>query len=259
MAKYDITWIMQSYLGDYPGSRSDSDKKFIRAVKSFKAMNEPRSQLVIAADGCKKTEELYYKHFKKDSNIDFIYIDKNTPNMYEGNGISKYYRGIPRQAARGLAEGILTTYMDSDDFLMPNACKSIRNSWYHQNKGDKKYTWAICSAWINNIASLKDTPESTLKKPDGWSPLEDPFKIKGLKSKWQKWKMNEPTKFAQTGTCNLIHTSDCVSRWIDIETFIEGAASEDTIFNQKIRKEGLGFVIDGGYYVICHQTNRWDF
>ena len=257
--KYDISWIMQSYLGEYPGSRSDADKKFIRAVKSFKAMKEPRSQLIIAADGCKITEELYYKHFKKDSNIEFVYVDKNVPNMYEGNGISKYYRGVPRQVARGLAEGILITYMDSDDFLMPHACQRIRGAWYYQNKGDKKYTWAISSTWISNIANEKYVNEETLKSPQGKHPMDEPFKIKGLKSKWQKWGMNNAQTYAQTGTCNLIHINECTSRWIDVVTLKDEDVSEDTTFNRKIRKEGNGFVFDGGHYVVCHHANRWDF
>ena len=61
MFKYDITWIMQSYLGEYEGSRENADKKFIRAVKSFLAINEkdPRTQLVIASDGCEITHKLW--------------------------------------------------------------------------------------------------------------------------------------------------------------------------------------------------------
>ena len=55
MYKYDITWIMQSYLGEYEGSRSDSDKKFVRAVKSFLAMKDDRTQLVIASDAVSYT------------------------------------------------------------------------------------------------------------------------------------------------------------------------------------------------------------
>ena len=73
MYKYDITWIMQSYLGEYEGSRANSDKKFIRAVKSFLAIPDERTQLVIASDGCEITHKLYYKHFKKEQ----VYIDEN--------------------------------------------------------------------------------------------------------------------------------------------------------------------------------------
>lgn len=256
---YDITWIMQSYLGEYPGSRSDSDKKFVRAVKSFQAMKDPRAQLVIASDGCKITEELYYKHFKKDPHIDYVFVDKNVPNMYDsGEDFEKYYRGVPRQVARGLAKGILTTYIDSDDFLLPDASTSIKTQWYHQNKGDKKYHWGLIFTWIDNAAALKYTSKEKIEAEDGWHPVEDTFKVKGLKSKWQKWAMNEPGKYAQTAPWNLVHLSSCSSKWIDIKAK-KGMESEDTIFNQKIRKEGNGFLIGGSYYVRCHYTDRWDF
>ena len=74
MYKYDITWIMQSYLGEYEGSRANSDKKFIRAVKSFLAIPDERTQLVIASDGCEITHKLYYKHFKKEQQIFFRHL-----------------------------------------------------------------------------------------------------------------------------------------------------------------------------------------
>ena len=101
MYKYDITWIMQSYLGEYEGSRANSDKKFIRAVKSFLAIPDERTQLVIASDGCEITHKLYYKHFKKEPRIEYVYVDKNTPKMYEKSkdgSNNQYYRGLPRQA-----------------------------------------------------------------------------------------------------------------------------------------------------------------
>ena len=51
--------IMQAYLGEYPGSRSDSDKKFLRAVYSFIEQDDKNSELIIVSDGCKIVDELY--------------------------------------------------------------------------------------------------------------------------------------------------------------------------------------------------------
>ena len=186
MFKYDITWIMQSYLGEYEGSRADSDKKFIRAVKSFLAIKDERIQLVIASDGCEKTHKLYYKHFKKEQRIEYVYVDKNTPKMYEKtseDNNEQYYRGLPRQAARVLAEGYLTAYIDSDDFLMPNAAKIIKSHWNATCKQnpDKEFKWAAMTNWIENEA-MKAWLENG-KSSEIFGPIAEPFKIKGLKSK----------------------------------------------------------------------------
>lgn len=261
MYKYDITWIMQSYLGEYEGSRSDSDKKFVRAVKSFLAMKDDRTQLVIASDGCKITEELYYKHFKKNTNIEYVYVDKNTPKMYEKSedgSNNQYYRGLPRQAARALAEGYLTAYIDSDDFLMPNAAQIIKKFWnaYTKQSPEKDFKWGAMTQWIENeaMATWLANNESQL-----FAPITDPFKIKGLKSKWQKYSMNEPNKNVQSTTWATVHRSDCVTRWKDhISDPKAGGISEDTLFARGIRKEGQGMLINDGFYVRCHYHGIWD-
>ena len=83
---------------------------------------------MIASDGCEITHKLYYKHFKKEPSVKYCFVDKDTPKMYENieGSTMQYYRGLPRQVARTIAEGYLHAYLDSDDFLMPNASKIIK-------------------------------------------------------------------------------------------------------------------------------------
>ena len=262
--KYDISWVMQSYLGEYEGSRSNADKKFIRTVKSFLALNDPRTQLVIASDGCQITHDLYYKHFKKYENIAYVYVDKETPKMYEtikgqDEGV-QYYRGVPRQAARALVEGYLTAYIDSDDFLMPNAAQIIKSWWNHGIKTNPEadYKWAAMTHWIENIAMEKHLNKQSGKSIFG--PIEEPFKIKGLKSKWQKYSMHEPTVHVQSTTWATVHRSDCTTTWKDhMSNPNKGGISEDTIFARGIRKEGKGILINDGFYVRCHYSGIWDY
>ena len=67
---------MQSYLGDYPGARTNPEMKFIRAVYSMIGQSNPNWELIIAADGCKITERLYKEHFQHYSNIKFFMVEK---------------------------------------------------------------------------------------------------------------------------------------------------------------------------------------
>jgi len=264
MFKYDITWIMQSYLGEYEGSRANSDKKFIRAVKSFLAINkiDPRTQLVIASDGCEITHKLYYKHFKKEPSIKYCFVDKDTPKMYDNieGSTMQYYRGLPRQVARTIAEGFLHAYLDSDDFLMPNASKIIKANWNAMTKQnpDKDFKWGAMTNWIENIAMNK-----WLENKEGqqtFGPIGEPFKVEGIKSKWQKYSMNEPNKHVQTATWATVHKWDCKTVWKDHQSDPKaGGISEDTIFARGIRKEGDGMLINDGFYLRCHYHGIWDY
>ena len=46
-----ISVIMQSYLGEYPGARSNPKYKFVRAVNSFLLQKHPDKELIIVSDG----------------------------------------------------------------------------------------------------------------------------------------------------------------------------------------------------------------
>lgn len=50
--------------------------------------------------------------------------------MYEeyDGPLSLYHRVGPRQLARQLVDTTLTAYLDSDDFLLPNACEQIKRT-----------------------------------------------------------------------------------------------------------------------------------
>ena len=66
--KPKISIIMQVYLGEYPGARTDSISKFKRAVKSFQNQIYKNCELIIVADGCTKTHQTYARfNFKRSS------------------------------------------------------------------------------------------------------------------------------------------------------------------------------------------------
>jgi glycosyltransferase involved in cell wall biosynthesis len=109
-----VTVVMASYLGDYPGAATNRDKKFIRAVNSFKKQTYDNKELIIVSDGCQLTVELYSKFFSNDSNIKLIQIPKQP-----------LYSGEMRNVAFQIAEGEIISYLDSDDVFGANHLKII--------------------------------------------------------------------------------------------------------------------------------------
>jgi hypothetical protein len=245
LIKMKISVIMQVYLGEYPGSRSDSDKKFLRAVQSFIDQSDKDSELIIVSDGCMLTHDLYYKHFKDNDRIKYAYVDKDTPNMYEGE--VKYYRGTPRQVGRSITTGEITTYMDSDDYLMPNMVESIKKEW---SRFSKDIVGLYNSSWIDNRIMIDKTEliDSSNKC------IGNPFKIEGLESEWVERTMTHPT-LVLSSTWSMIHISDFEGKWEDTI----GSPSEDVLFSSKLQKTKKVGVVNIPYYVRCHYSNLWDY
>lgn len=240
--------IMQVYLGEYPGSRSDSDKKFLRAVHSFIDQDDKDSELIIVSDGCKIVDKLYYQHFKINDRIKYIYVDKDVPNMYEGKENEPYYRGLPRQVGRTLSTGDIVSYMDSDDFLKKDAVSIIKLYWkYHLKQGDFK--WAMTSRWIDNQVGIE-----FWKPSKSTTTFGEVFKIDGLDDSWVECGMTDPS-LVMSATFSISHVRDLQVEWIDTV----GHPSEDTIFANKMYNMGKGFIIQKPYYVRCHYSKQWDY
>lgn len=235
---------MQSYLGDYPGSRIDPINKFRRAVKSFQNQIYKNCELIIVADGCTKTQQIYTREFRNDPSIKFIFVDKDTPNMYELNEDGqKYYRGFPRRVGVGAATGSLITYMDSDDFLKPEFTMTLLLMYNINTELD----WWINTAWYDNEnAQWEDSNEIF-----GSEHHED-IEIEGLSGKWTKTKVKPG--MAVLSPWLLMHKSTCTTKWRDVI-----GTSEDSDFNRRLRqkyKDGMAY--ERPIYVRCHYRDIWD-
>lgn len=109
-----VSVIMASYLLNYPGSATSRDKKFVRAVNSYKKQTYQNKELIIVSDGCQLTIELYNRFFANDPDIRLIAIPKQP-----------LYSGEMRNSALKVAEGDIISYLDSDDVLGPNHLQII--------------------------------------------------------------------------------------------------------------------------------------
>ena len=113
-----VSVIMASYLGNYPGRASNPEQKFIRAVKSFLSQSYLNKELIICADGCDRTEQIYYEQFSQFDNIKFVKVDKQP-----------VYGGEVRNAGLKLASGDIISYLDNDDVIGKNHLQIIMDGF----------------------------------------------------------------------------------------------------------------------------------
>jgi glycosyltransferase involved in cell wall biosynthesis len=241
-----ISVVMQSYLKDYEGSRINAVDKFIRVVNSFKAQTYSKSELIIVADGCDLTLKTYKENFEKDPNIKIVYIDRKSAQlMYSKTNGVKYYRGYPRSMGVAAATGDIITYVDSDDFLMPDFLMYITIL-------DQKYPgtdWFMNVTWYDNVIGMPEEHQ-IIFDPEFKT---DPIIINGLEGEWVRTKLKPDLILMSPGL--FCHKSYCDTKWIDT---VE--VSEDVTFSQKLREKYTnGMTYEAPTYVRCHVSDRWDF
>mgnify|MGYP003309232024 FL=1 len=172
-----------------------------------------------------------------------------------------FYRSLPRQVGRTVANrAFLHAFMDSDDLLLPDAARVIKNHWGTIQKAnpDKEYKWAACSEWYENEAMVKW--QANAKGNFVFKDTAKPEKIKGLRSKWVRYAMNEPYKNVLSSTWNIIHRWDCKTIWADMySNRKKGEPSEDVVYCTNIRREGDGMIINDAIMVRCHYSGIWDY
>jgi hypothetical protein len=164
--------------------------------------------------------------------------------MYETtNEGHKYYRGFPRRVGVGAATGELITYMDSDDFLLPEFTFTLV-LMYNINTDMK---WWINTKWYDNEVAYWEDSEQLF----GSNHSED-RKIEGLPGKWTVTGVKPG--MAVMSPWLLMHKAECSTKWRDAI-----GTSEDSDFNRRLRdtyKDGMAF--DRPIYVRCHYRDLWD-
>ena len=244
--KPKISIIMQSYLGEYNGSREDSIKKFNRAVESFKNQIYKNCELIIVADGCMLTFNTYMAKYLNEPNIKIAYVDKKgVGKMYDSvTEDKKFYRGLPRQIGLEMATGEIVTYMDSDDYLLPKFTLGILSSYNMKPEAD----WFINRSWYDNIEAdwEKETVFDSFDRSDA-------IRIEGLPSKWAATSLKD--NLIVLSPWLLTHKRNVNIKWRDTV-----GHSEDVDFNTRLRMDYKnGFVYAIPAYVRCHYTGQWDY
>ena len=244
-----ISVIMQSYLKDYPGGRSEPRRKFVRAVQSFLDQTYENKELVIVSDGCEITKNIYDLCFKECENIKFVFLSKNEKENYSevlgDDLVRKNFRGIPRKIGCMIATGDYICYLDSDDKITDDYLSNISKfcaDGYHM---------------IFNTHFLHPT-----KKFKFSNSREDTTVFKALEDK--------PSTICSS-TCSIVHKAEYGIYWEDsvatMDIIGDGTTDglyEDNRFIFKLfdiyKKNNLKVIRIGlPNYIICHKKGHWDY
>ena len=238
---------MQSHLGEYPGARGNPGYKFVRAVNSFLLQRHQDKELIIVADECGDTKNLYERCFSYFDNIKFAYVGRgNSLRMRQVRDGKRYFRGLPRQVGRALASGDIITYMDADDLMLPSRLSQLNSAWL-QAAPDK--------IWAYNTMVLQPKTPSFILATDSTIDL----RLFGFA-------ITEPVYagyMAQPGYMiasppAISHRPSVKSEWKDTweESDANGnkiyGGSEDAAFVKGRRAEAPGCKHDSPTYVVCH-------
>jgi len=248
-----VSIVMQCYLGEYPGARSNPINKFHRAINSFLSQHYTNSELIIVSDGCEITHSEYNKTYKDNPRIKYAYISKDGINMYDEVHGKKQYRGVPRRVGVSISEGDIITYMDSDDLLLPGFIAKIASLYIKHP--DRK--WFINREWYDHINAFH--PNWVQANGVGISiehhSKEDIINLQSsLGVSIVKTKMKGD--YTVSTPWLVSHHSDCNIKWENSEYPI----SEDVAFSRKLKdKYPMGMYYNDATYLRCHYKGAWDF
>lgn len=235
-----VSFIMQAFLGDYPGARTQPIPKFHRAIESV--LENENVEMVIVSDGCEITHREVQKYMN-DSRIKYAYVSKTNARMYESKDGAVFYRGVPRQVGIEISTGDIIAYMDSDDVVIPTATKTISTEFY--NTGLKHLFNAAWFDQENAVNYHAKMPNHFALQDNKLDILGSKFIIVGVQQGYIHW--------APWLHC---HVRNLNSKWEDVQ----GNISEDVVFGQKLATEfgGMGKTIRNPLYIRCHLKGYFD-
>lgn len=260
-----ISVVMQSYLGEYDGSRKNPVEKFHRAVKSFLDNTYKNSELVVVSDGCKITHYEYHTNYLENNRIKYAYVSKPISTlMYSKQDGQNFFRGVPRKIGVSLSEGELVTYLDSDDYLTSDALDNIiingygvspdSDWWINRTYFYHKILLDIWNLVLKNRELGRDYNkgfDKLFEILDTDSFNEGQFIFPNIDSQFVKTRIR-PGLFSGI-TSLTTHRRTCKVDWKDTVDI-----SEDFAFGRELREKYNGFYYDAPGYVRCHYRGVWD-
>jgi hypothetical protein len=229
-----ISTIMVSYLGDYPGSRTNPVPKFNRAVQSWVDQTLTDRELIIVSDGCELTNREYNANWANNPQIKLLQLPKN-PSRWPGSY---------RQKGVDAATGDWITYLDSDDILLPDYLQGLVP---HLGSNHYIVNQQIGQALKGNPINKHGVVDiNIIGKPVRLKKPNLPQPIPGTNLYWA----TRPSNSRSWATHQLIHRRSIPQKWTDQER-----RGEDIQFSKQWPKP---LQINQPGYIICHLNNHLD-
>lgn len=135
MTTPDISVVIPSYLGDYPGAATDRPAKLHRAVCSVIASTgEARIEIVLVSDGCDKTDAYFAQLASAyGGSAPEVKISEKLSAKLVRIEKAPFYDGVPRNAGNDAATAPIVGYVDYDDYVLPHHFDNVvKNFGNHQ-------------------------------------------------------------------------------------------------------------------------------
>jgi glycosyltransferase involved in cell wall biosynthesis len=222
-----ISTIMTSYLGDYPGSRTNPIEKFHRAINSWLNQDYQNKELIIVSDGCPITEA----EVGKWNHIEQI-------KLVRANKSEATWPGSRRQMGVDAATGDWITYLDTDDMYAPNYLSEVANVITKHR--DKQFILNRClTQKIEDEHS--DQSVNVILKPVSITNGLSKFVLNGE----THYYANRDSTTNSYSSAQIIHQKNIPYKWQDSDR-----RGEDVDFANKFKAEAIKISQPG--YIICH-------
>ena len=236
-----ISVVMMSYLGDYPGARSNPIPKFNRAVQSVVDQKYKDWELIIVSDGCELTNQEYTANWSQHPQIQLVKTIKSTSR----------WPGSKRQIGIDHSSGTWITYLDADDIFTKDRLysayqeiKSSRNKVIFDDVQNMCFEKSKLRRWDSD-PKMHLTPNNmavSLKHSTHIPELgSDIYYYSDVRSK------TRPI----TGVFRIFHRKDINVKWQDQEK-----PGEDNAFIRRLKNVENYTTKSISGYIITHSAAR---
>ena len=235
-----VSVVMPAYLGEYPGSRKEPEKKFIRAVDSFLSNTLNEKELIIVSDGCGITNKIYEDRYKKYDNVKLVRVEKREAN----------WPGELRECGRALAKYEWICYLDTDDAFTESYLELV-SKVITINPTIKAFTSKYMMTPILDVDYVRKNPaflslslSRTIEDYEAFKNSDKGPRTTGLGIEWH---IVGASRMA--GNWMIVHHRDIETRWGNSEKM-----GEDSDFVFRIREKYGDHRMPIYGYMICHIT-----
>ena len=234
-----ISIVMMSYLGEYPGSRSNPIPKFNRAVQSVVDQSVDHWELIIVSDGCELTNQEYSKNWSNDPRIRLIKTEKSKSK----------WPGSKRQIGVDRAKHDWILYLDSDDIFTKDRIKDALSA-INNSKSNVIFDDVMSIAF--DKTELKDHTLKPNLKYTTYGSVVDPKDSKPvlqLGTNIYEYSSIRTKNQSVSGVFRIIHKRDINTKWEDLNK-----TGEDNLFIRNLMANESFETTPISGYIITHMS-----